>query len=318
MPNFPLPIRIVLFITRLFMPNTRKPLNKTRGISNYFMRMMNRRAALKFPDFYSVEKMSFTSSEGHEIDLKIFTPVKRSDDLPGAKASAQSSDHYAPVWIYFHGGGFAWGAYDARSNFLKAVAMKAHCIVVAVKYRLAPEYPFPAGVNDCYEAALWVSRNAEKFGGDKNRIAIGGESAGGNLSAAVALMARDNGAPKILHQTLLYPTLDATLTHPSIDKYAKGFLINKELMTNFRDSYLPDKKDWKNPYASPLFGELKNLPPALVITAQYDTLVDEGDLYAEKLKEAGVSVVHKQYPNMIHDFVLMMPRFLPEAREALD
>ncbi len=304
MPRFPFPIRFILWLTNLFMVNPRKPLNETRRRTNYFMRMMNRRAALKFPDFYSEQKTGFTSKEGHEIRLKIYTPVKTSEQLP--------------VWVYFHGGGFAWGAYDARSNFLKAIATKANCIVASVAYRLSPEYPFPAGVNDCYETALWVSQNAKKFGGDKSRIAVGGESAGGNLSAAVAQMARDKGAPEILHQTLLYPTVDATLTHASIEKYASGYLINKEQMHNFRDSYLPNESDRKNPYASPLFGSLQNLPPALVITAQCDPLVDEGNLYAGKLKQNGVPVVHKEYENMIHDFVLLMPRFLPEAREAMD
>lgn len=223
-----------------------------------------------------------------------------------------------PVWLYIHGGGFAHGSYDARINFCKAIASKAGCIVVSVKYRLAPEHPFPAGLNDCYETLCWISKNADKLGGDKNKIAVGGESAGGNLSTCACLMARDKKGPSILHQTLLYAPADLTLSHPSIEQFSKGYIISRPLMENFVNFYIRDKSDLKNPYCSPLFAETHLLPPALVITAGYDPLSDEGKLYAEKLKKSGVPVVFKNYANMVHDFTMMMPGFVAEAKDSIE
>jgi acetyl esterase len=303
-PRMPFALRVFLFIVNLKKPDTSIPLDKTRKFVNWFLGMMDRRMGIRTPVFHSITGKSFQSSEGHEIKLKIFTPVKTTEALP--------------VWVYFHGGGFAHGGYDLRPNFSKAIASKANCIVVSVSYRLSPEHPFPAGLNDCYEAVLWVSKNAGEFGGDVNRIAVGGESAGGNLAATVSLLVRDKGGPKLLYQSLLYPATDGTRQHPSLEENATGYMLTRALVEQYAAAYMPDEKSKADPYSSPLQLDLKNLPPALVITCGYDPIRDEGDLYAEKLKASGVPVLHKRYDNMIHDFVLAMPRFLPEAREATE
>lgn len=302
--------RLLSLINR-FAFNPNRPLSQTRWVTNGFMKFMNWYAGFKFPDFYSVKDTSFKSDDGREIKLKVFNPIKWSDD-------EKSSDHKLPVWVYIHGGGFCHGGYDTRNNFCKAIATRANCVVFSVRYRLAPEHPFPAAPNDCYEAISWIAKNAGQFGGDGNRLAVGGESAGGNLSAVVSLMARDKGGPKISHQTLLYPKVDASLDRPSIHSFGKFFMLDKELMDAFHRSYIPEGTDPTTPYLSPYCANLQNLPPALVITAGYDPLVDEGKDYAGKLAQAGVPVVYKCYENMIHDFTMLLTRKLPEARDSVD
>lgn len=302
----PMPWQLRLFLSHinLFAFNPNKPLQKTRGITNWFMGFVNRWLAIKTTNFYSEEELSFTSNTGHRIPLRIFTPKKTAEKLP--------------IWLYIHGGGFAHGTYRSRSNFCKHIAMQVNCIVVSVEYRLAPEHPFPAAPNDCFEALQWISYNADSFGGDGSRIAVGGESAGGNLSAVLCLMARDKDGPKILHQTLLYPATDARLQHASLETNATGYMLTKDLVKNFRNAYLPEVADRVNPYASPLLGDLHGLPPALVITAGYDPLCDEGIAYVQRLNKSGVQVTHRHYPNMIHDFTMLMMRVLPESKDSVD
>lgn len=268
---------------------------------NFFMRLLDRWFGLRTPGFYALTDAAFQSTEGHEIKLKIFTPVASAKPLP--------------VWVYFHGGGFAHGAYDARLNFPKAIAARGNCIVVSVKYRLAPEHPYPAAINDCYEATLWVSKNAAGFGGDATRIAVGGESAGATLAGTVALMARDRGAPRLLHQTLLYPATDARHNYPSFTQNGRGYMLTQALIEQYGKAYLPSP-DVLNQYSTLEGHNLQGLPPALVITCGFDPLRDEGNHYAQELKDAGVPVRHKCYDNMIHDFIVLLPRLLPEAREA--
>lgn len=268
------------------------------------MHFVNRWFAIKTKQFYKIQELSFTSNAGHRIPLRIFTPAKTTGKLP--------------IWLYIHGGGFAHGTYRSRSNFCKHIAKQVNCIVVSVEYRLAPEHPFPAAPNDCFEALQWISYNADSFGADGSRIAVGGESAGGNLSAVLCLMARDKDGPKIRHQTLLYPATDARLQHVSIDTNGSGYMLTKDLVTNFRNTYLPNETDRTNPYTSPLLADLHGLPPALVITAGYDPLCDEGTAYAQRLSKAGVQVAHRHYPNMIHDFTMLLMRVLPEARNSVD
>lgn len=303
MSQFHYRLRIILFFVNL-ADVSKRTLQQSRPVANFFTRLMNVIGGYRFPHFYSVSDRSFKSKEGHEIKLKVYTPHKSPEPLP--------------VWLYIHGGGFAFGTYDARSNFCKAIAARANCIVVSIQYRLAPENPFPAAPNDCYEAACWVSEHAHEFGGDAQKLAVGGESAGGNLSAVLAQMARDKGGLNIIHQTLMYPTVDAALNYRSIDEFATGYMLTKALMQKFHAAYLPNPADHKHPYCSPIYGELKGLPPATVITAEYDPLRDEGNLYAEKLQAAGVPVAHREFKNTIHDFTMMATKRLPEARESLE
>ncbi|HLP49675.1 MAG TPA: alpha/beta hydrolase [Chitinophagales bacterium] len=298
-------LKRLLFFINLIDLDTTKPMNKTRSTTNRFMKFMNWYGGYKYPDFYSVRDVSFQSPEGHTIKLKVFNPEK--------------TDKKLPVWLYIHGGGFCHGEYDSRTNFCKAIATRANCVVVSVDYRLAPEHPFPAAPNDVYAAVKWLWQNAEQIGGNKNKIAVGGESAGGNLSTVVSLMARDNGGPTILHQTLLYPAVDMYLDkYASMDAHAKGYMLEKKLIEAFHNSYAPAGVDWNYPYLSPILADLQGLPPALVITAGYDPLVDEGDMYAAKLQQAGVPVVHKRYDNMIHDFTMLLTSKLDEAKDSVD
>ncbi len=297
-------LKRLLFFINLGTINPNKPLNKTRWVTNLFMKFMNWYGGFKFPQFYKVNDTAFTATGGHSIKLKVFTPVKTEKPLP--------------VWIYLHGGGFCHGGYDTRNNFCKAIATRVGCKVISVEYRMAPEHPFPAAPNDCYEALQWIYLNATPLGIDKTKIAIGGESAGGNLAAVVSLMARDKNGPALKHQTLLYPTVDVNKPYPSIEKYGTGYMLTEQLMNSFRDAYVPNKSDWTNPYLAPLRADLHNLPPALVITAGYDPLRDEGEAYAAKLQQAGVPVVYKHYDNMIHDFTMLLTKKLPEARDSMD
>ncbi|HLP21083.1 MAG TPA: alpha/beta hydrolase [Chitinophagales bacterium] len=294
----------LLFFVNLGGLDPKQPMNQSRRKTNLFMKFMNWYAGFKFPDFYSVDDVSFQSPEGHTIKLKVF--------------NAEKTDEKLPVWLYIHGGGFCHGEYDSRTNFCKAIATRANCVVVSVDYRLAPEHPFPAGINDCYEALKWIAQHTHEFGGDANRIAIGGESAGGNFSAAITLMARDKGGPKILHQTLLYPSVNMVEHEPSVERNATGYILTKDLLDAFHRAYISNPADAPNPYASPTLADLHGLPPAVVITAGYDPLVDDGDNYAAKLQQAGVPVVHKRYDNMIHDFTMMMTSKLDEAKDSVD
>jgi len=303
MAKIPFALRLVLFFINLKPLDPGIPLNKSRKMVTKFMRLFDRLFGLRSHNFYSVSDAAFRSAEGHEIKLKIFTPVKSASPLP--------------IWMYFHGGGFAHGAYDARMNFPKAIAARANCIVVSVEYRLSPEHPFPAAPNDCYEATLWVSKNAASFGGDGSKIAVGGESAGGTLAGTVAIMARDKGMPTISHQTLLYPAIDGEHRYPSMTENGKGYMLTQALVEQYGKAYMPSP-GVLNEYATLQGHKLEGLPPALVITCGYDPLRDEGDLYARELTAAGVPVRHKRYDSMIHDFIVLMPRFLPEAREATD
>jgi acetyl esterase len=303
MAKIPFALRALLFFINLKPLDTSIPLNKSRPMVNKFMGLLDRLFGLRTPHFYSITDGAFQSIYGHEIKLKIFTPVKYDSPLP--------------VWVYFHGGGFAHGAYDARLNFPKAIAVRGNCIVVSVEYRLSPEHPFPAAIDDCYEATLWISRNAASFGGDGTRLAVGGESAGGTLAGTVAIMARDKGAPKLVYQTLLYPATDGEHNYPSMTENANGYMLTKALVEQYGNAYMA-APELLNEYAKLEGHNLQHLPPALVITCGYDPLRDEGNRYAQELKNAGVSVRHKCYDNMVHDFVVMMPRFLPEAREATD
>ena len=303
MSNIPFPVQLLIGFIKLGGRRASQPVVARRKSANWFMRFMDSFAGLKSPSVPGPENISFTSKAGHEIPLRIFKPVGTSRPLP--------------VWMYFHGGGFALGSYDVRDNFCKKIAEQSSCAVVSVQYRLAPEHPFPAGLQDCYEATCWASENGHVFGGDGSRLAVGGESAGGNFAAVVSLMARDKNGPRIRHQTLLYPALDCSGSTPSRRDKGKEYLLTQEMLKQFGDAYLPAGTNRKDPYCSPVFADLKGLPPAVIITAEHDPLRDEGNLYAQRLEEAGGAVVQKEYAGMIHDFVLMMPRFLKESREAI-
>jgi acetyl esterase len=205
--------------------------------------------------------------------------------------------------VYFHDGGWVFGNLDVHDPVCRALTNAAGSITVAVDYRLAPEHKYPAAPEDCYAATRWVAENADSFNGDPTRIAVGGDSAGGNLAAVVTLMARDRGGPNLAYQLMVYPITNYSFDTPSYHENAEGYSLTKDDMVWFWEHYLPSKDEGKRPYASPLQAhDLSNLPPAIVITAEYDPLRDEGEMYADRLQEAGNKVTVKRYHGMIHGF----------------
>jgi acetyl esterase len=208
-----------------------------------------------------------------------------------------------PVLVYFHGGGWVIGNLEAYDATCRALTNAAGCMVVAMEYRLAPEHKFPAAPEDCYAATQWVATNAAAIGGDPARIAIGGDSAGGNLTAVVAHMVRDRGGPTLRYQLLVYPVTDYHFDTASYRENAEGYLLTKDAMVWFWNHYLRSAADGNSPLASPLrAGNLRGLPPAMVLTAEFDPLRDEGEAYAARLQEAGVPVTLRHYEGMIHGF----------------
>lgn len=250
----------------------------------------------------------------------------RTLDIPGPDTALAiriytppSSLEALPIILYFHGGGWVVGNLDSHDNLCRALAAKAEAIVVSVDYRLAPESIFPAALDDTTAALDWVAANASSFHGDATRIALAGDSAGGNLAAALSLLQRDRQNPPITAQVLLYPAVDLNyLDRPSTLHFGKGLFLTKERMEWFIDQYVPDKSARSNPLVSPLLAsDHQHLPPTLVITAEFDPLRDEGEDYAAALKQAGVDTQHQRFDGVIHGFA-SMDRWFPEAQQATD
>ena len=211
-----------------------------------------------------------------------------------------------PALLWLHGGGWVAGNLDTHDAGCRQIANEAGCVVVSVDYRLAPEHKFPAAAEDCYAATLWVAANAASISADPARLAVGGDSAGGNLAAAVCLMARDRGGAPVVFQLLVYPITDYSYDTESYRANAQGYLLTKERMEFYWDAYLGSPAEGCHPYASPLRApDLRGLPPALVITAEFDPLRDEGEAYAARLTEAGVAARVSRWDGMIHAFFSM-------------
>ena len=220
---------------------------------------------------------------------------------PAGAAAAEE----LPALVYFHGGGWTIGDLDTHDVLCRQLANGARCAVFSVDYRLAPEAPFPAAVDDCIRATRYVADHAGELRIDPGRLAVGGDSAGGNLATVVAIHARDAGAPALAFQLLIYPATDQRGEFESVARNGQGYLLTREAMDFFRGCYLPRKEDWLDWRASPLLAkDLSRLPPALVITAAFDPLVDEGRAYAERMRREGVQVRYLQYDDMVHGFVL--------------
>jgi acetyl esterase len=209
-----------------------------------------------------------------------------------------------PGLVFFHGGGWVIGSLDTHDPTCRDLANQAGCVVVSVDYRLAPEARFPAAAEDCYAATCWVAeQGAAELGVDPTRLAVGGDSAGGNLASVVPLMARDREGPALRHQLLIYPVTDADFSRASYVENAEGYLLTTSAMQWFWDHYVPEETERQEAYCAPLrAAELAGLPPALVITAEFDPLRDEGEAYARRLEEAGVPTTLTRYDGMIHGF----------------
>jgi acetyl esterase len=217
-------------------------------------------------------------------------------------------DKKLPLLVYFHGGGWVIGDIEVADKPCRALAKAGHCVVASVNYRLSPETKFPGPVEDCYAATVWLAAHAAELGADPSRIAVGGDSAGGNLSAAVTLMARDRNGPKLAFQLLIYPVTAPAkgTTFASYTENAENYLLTRAAMEWFWDHYLNNPEEGRNPYASPLFAaDHGRLPPAMVITAEFDPLRDEGIAYAKKLQQAGVDVTTSHYEGQIHGIFWM-------------
>ena len=236
----------------------------------------------------SVEDRTIPGPAG-QIPVRIYKPAAGGGARPGL--------------VWFHGGGWVIGNLDGSDYGCRMAANAANAVVVSIDYRLAPEAKFPAAADDCYAATKWVSENAAFLGIDANKIAVGGDSAGGNLAAVVSQMAKANGGPRIGFQLLVYPVTHHNYDTRSYKDNADGYLLTKESMVWFWDHYLRTPADGKDPKASPLLAkDLSGLPPALVITAEFDPLRDEGEAYVAALRKAGVKVDHKRYDGQIHGF----------------
>jgi acetyl esterase/lipase len=252
-------------------------------------------------DVKHVENRTVPGPHG-EIPVRIYTP-EGSGPLP--------------ILVYFHGGGWVIGDLETHDASCRAMTNLTGAIIVSVDYRLAPEHKFPIPLEDCYTAACWAVEHAASLGGDPARVAIGGDSAGGNLTACVALKARDERGPRFTHQLLIYPVTDAACDTPSYRDNADGYFLTRSSMIWFWNHYLRDAKDGESPYASPLRArDLGGLPPATVITAEYDPLRDEGEIYGARLTEAGVPTRLTRYDGMIHGF-FGMGDVLDQAKDAM-
>lgn len=227
-----------------------------------------------------------------DIPIRIYTPRPSSEALP--------------VLVWLHGGGHVVGSIASYDAVCRTLSLQAECIVVSVEYRLAPEHKFPAGVEDSFAALAWVGEHASEFGGDCARIAIGGDSAGGNLAAVCAILARDRGFPQLRFQLLVYPRVAPEENFPSQHEFAEGHLLTRKSILWFHDHYRAADQDCNDfRYAPLICPDLSRLPPALIIVAEYDPLRDEGIAYAERLKREGNTVELANYPGMIHAFFSM-------------
>ncbi|WP_375489747.1 alpha/beta hydrolase [uncultured Jatrophihabitans sp.] len=240
------------------------------------------------------EDTAATLPDGTTLPLRIYRPQVRTTD---AAADA------LPVVMYFHGGGWVSGDPWQSEWWCAGVAAGAGAVVVSVDYRLAPEHPFPTPVEDCYAATVWVAEHARELGVDADRLAVMGDSAGGNAAAVVSLMARDRGGPRIRLQALIYPSVDLGADYPSKHENADAPVLTRKDLDTTWHLYLPDESKMHDPYASPLYAEHHDLPPALIQTAQYDPLRDQGAVYAAALRAAGVSVRLTNYVRAVHGYV---------------
>lgn len=219
--------------------------------------------------------------------------------------------------VYYHGGGWVVGSLEGADGTCRALANRSRSVVISVDYRLAPETKFPGPVEDAYAAVRWVADQAAELRIDPARIAVAGSSAGGNLAAVVALVARDRGGPKIAFQLLTVPATEFRSTAASMADFAEGYGLTRADMEWYGAHYLGTDAERDHPYASVLRADLQGMPPAFVITAECDPLRDDGEAYAEKLRKLGIRASYKRYQGMFHGF-LGFPDLLPEASEALD
>jgi acetyl esterase len=236
-------------------------------------------------------------------------------DIPVRIYQPHSGDDQGlPILVFAHGGGFVFCDLDSHDELCRDIANRIPAVVISVAYRLAPENRWPAAAEDFYAAARWAADNANAVGGDARRIVVGGDSAGGNLAAVTAVMARDRGGPPLAGQLLIYPVIAADFDNESYRLFGKGFYNPKPAMQWYWDQYVPAPADRQHPYASPLGANLAGLPPAIVVVAGHDPLRDEGIAYVDALEAAGVATARCLFEGGVHGFMTM--RMLDIAQDA--
>lgn len=253
------------------------------------------------------------------------TPVASVEDreIPGpdgpvpVRIFAPAEERPIGIVLFFHGGGWVVGDLDSHDETARQLCAGSGAVVISVDYRLAPEARFPAGLEDCYAATAWAADNADALGAAGRKVAVSGDSAGGNLAASVCLLARERGGPQLSHQLLIYPVTDSDFDRPSYLANADGYFLTRDMMRWFWAHYLPEGTDMRTPLAAPLHAKLDGLPPATVITAGYDPLRDEGIAFAEALAAAGVPVEQREFEGMIHGFI-SLPMGLTQGAAAMD
>ena len=254
------------------------------------------------PAVAAVENLSIPGPDG-AVPIRVYTPAG-----PGP----------FPILVWFHGGGWVLGDLESADPTARHLCHGANCVVLSVDYRLAPETKFPGPAEDCYAATVWAAQNAANLNADPSRIAVGGDSAGGNLAAAVSLMAADRRGPDLAHQLLVYPVTDRNYQTASYIDNAQGYMLARDAMQWYWDAYLADESDAANPYAAPMQApSLAGQPPALIITAEYDPLRDEGEAYGSRLQAAGVATTITRYHGMIHGFFGMVG-VMDQSRDAVN
>jgi acetyl esterase len=249
------------------------------------------------PEVGRIEDRTVPGAEG-DVPARVYWPLGRD----GAEGEP------LPLIVFFHGGGFVLCDLDTHDAVCRNLANMAEAVVLSVEYRLAPETPYPGGVEDAYAATVWAHAHAAELGGDPGRLVVAGDSSGGNFAAVVALMARDRGGPPIAYQYLIYPVADQDFGTVSYRENGNDYFTTTTHMRWYCQQYRGDADD---PYVSPLRADLSGLPPARVITAEFDPLRDEGEAYAERLREAGVDVTSRRFDGMFHGFFTFSLIFPP-------
>jgi acetyl esterase len=296
---------VAIMLVPINRAEARKPMGQRtpRQMRRYMARM--NLAGLFFPaaPVASIKNMRIPGPSG-SIPVRIYTPAGKGP---------------FPVIVFYHGGGWVVGNSKMFDHYSRLLAGETRALVFSVDYRLAPEHVFPAALDDAYAALQWVAENAASINGDPMRIAVAGESAGANMATVVSMLARDQNGPHILFQVLMCPVTNVSaMNTDSYNEFAKGYFLTKEWMEAFRGYYLPDSKDWADQRVSPLLAEsLEGLPPALVITAAYDVLRDEGEAYARRLFEAGVPTKHYRCGGVIHAFATGLIDYIDQSKDAV-
>ena len=254
--------------------------------------------AAKGPAVASVRRASIVTPGGTDLPLRIYRPTDN-DNLPAV--------------IFCHGGGFVFGSLDTHDALCRALAVHSDCVIVAVDYRLAPEYPFPAAADDCWAVIPWLTKQAGVLGVRASAVALAGDSAGANIAIATALTARDRGT-NLAHVALLYPLIDPSCGSPSMGEFGKGYLLTREAILWFWECYLPTSSR-TDPRARVLTANLRDFSPTTIVTAEFDPLRDEGEAFAARLRTARVPVEVHRFTGMIHGFA-GLPQLTPQADQA--